>query len=381
MNPIIFKERKLNLLSKYLANRVAAGMCAQMSFGLLPSEAVGTIDLIDQFDKLFDMLNSSTATNPKKYGKVFTGSQNQLQFLEEIIYFLKCIKVIDNNGTYVKVKCFQCWQITIKGIIKLWKKLKSYNFSYLRTRRINQDCIENFFDSIRQQSGNSLNPTAIQFARAFKKLFSISFLKHPDTQNCAPDQDDMLNLIETLSSISSTVSEFAPSSTCTMLDIPNHDHYTMNLPKENAFRYVCRYLIKRCIEIHSCDTCETYVNKNKATLDNTTLYFSFRAYESNETISFGNLHVAIDDFCFYIHKLEEIFVKNFEKYCFQKNIGGYLFQLAQDIIFDPPCSHFPTIFLIKLFLRMRIYFTLLQHNKLCKGFDKKNRKLLNIQHL
>jgi len=72
-----------------------------MSVNLLPSEAIGTIDhLIDYFDKLFDILNSSNVTSTKKYEKIFI--ENELQFLEEMIYFLKCIKVIDNNGTYVK---------------------------------------------------------------------------------------------------------------------------------------------------------------------------------------------------------------------------------------------------------------------------------------
>ncbi|TGZ53786.1 THAP domain-containing protein 9 [Temnothorax longispinosus] len=382
IEPSGFQRTKVKLAVQVFSNPVAAGMCTHMSSGSLPSEAVGTIDLIDHFDKLFDILNSFTATNLKQYGKVFTGSETQFQFLEKIICFLKCIKVINKNGTYVKVKCFECWQITIKSTIKLWEILKCYNFPYLRTRRINQDCLENFFDSIRQQC-NSSNPTPIQFVRAFKKLFSITFLKHPDTQNYAPDEDDMLNLIGTPNSISSTVSEFVPSSTCTILEIPNPDYYTMNLPEKNAFKYVCGYLIKKCLEIHSCDTCIAYVNKNKAlddTLDDTT-YSSFRAYENNETNLFGNLHIASDDFSLYIYKLEEIFVKNLKKNCFQKNIGGYLFQLAQDIIFGPPCPHFPTIFLIKLFLRMRIYFILSEHNKSCKEINRKNRKLLNILHL
>lgn len=152
----------------------------------------------------------------------------------------------------------------------------------------------------------------------------------------------------------------------------------MDLSEENAFKYICGYLIKKCLEIHSCDTCIDYVNKSKATFDDTTLYSSFRAYENNETNMFGSLNVASDNFCLYIHKLEEIFVTNFEKNCFQKNIGGYLFQLVQGIIFE----HFATIFLIKLFLRMRIYYTLSEHNKSCKKENnRKNRKLINFVHL
>lgn len=44
----------------------------------LPTEAIGTIDLIDHFDKLFDILNSSTIASPKEYGKAFTGIEKEI---------------------------------------------------------------------------------------------------------------------------------------------------------------------------------------------------------------------------------------------------------------------------------------------------------------
>lgn len=66
-----------------------------------------------------------------------------------MLNFLKSIKVVKDNGSNVKVKCFECWQtITIKSIIEFWKILKNYNFSYIRTRRLNQDCIDIFFGSV-----------------------------------------------------------------------------------------------------------------------------------------------------------------------------------------------------------------------------------------
>lgn len=219
--------------------------------------------------------------------------------------------------------------------------------------------------------------------RAFKKLFSITFLKHSETQNCAPDIDAMLSAIGTSNIIDSTIHELTPTSTRIILDIPHHDYYTMDLPEENAFKYVCGFLIKKCSETHSCNICITQVNVNETALDDTTYLYSFyRAYQSNEENPFGKLHIlANNDFCQYVHQLEEIFVKNFETNCFQKNIGAYLFKLAQGVKFKPPCPNFPTTFLIKLFLRMRIYFTLSQHNKSCKRINSKYRKLFNILHL
>jgi len=223
IEPNNFLRMKVKYAVQIFSNHVAAGMCTQMSSGFLATKAVGTIDVIDHFDKLFDILNSPSIANPKEYGKVFTGSDKQIQFLEEMLSFLKCIKVINENGSYVNVKCFKCWQITIKSVMQLWKVLKSYNFPYLRTRRLNQDCLENFFGSIRQQ------------------LFGLKFLQHSDTQNCAPDADEMLNLYE---SHIDKCTEFIPSSVYKVLDIPTHDYLTMDLPEENVFKYVCGFLIK-----------------------------------------------------------------------------------------------------------------------------------------
>lgn len=70
-------------------SNVAADMCTQMSSGNLSSEAFGTIEFIDRFDTLFDILNSLSEINPKEYDKVFTGNKKQLNFLEETVQFLK----------------------------------------------------------------------------------------------------------------------------------------------------------------------------------------------------------------------------------------------------------------------------------------------------
>ena len=174
---------KVKYAAQIFSNRVAAGMCTQISSDFLPTEAVGTIDFIDHFDKLFDILNSSNVNNPKEYGKVFIGDK-QMQFLQNTLSFLKSIKVINDNNKYVKLKCFDCWQITIKSTIQLWTTLKNYNLPYLRIRRLNQDSVENFFGSVRKQGGNCLNPTPIQFKRAFKKLFNTKLLEYSETKLC-----------------------------------------------------------------------------------------------------------------------------------------------------------------------------------------------------
>ena len=73
--------------------------------------------------------------------------------------------------------------------------------------------------------------------------------KHSETQNCAPDNKDILNLIRTSNMKESTTLEFIPSAAHKILNIPNHDYYSMTLPEENTLKYVCGYLIKKCTAI------------------------------------------------------------------------------------------------------------------------------------
>lgn len=183
------------------------------------------------------------------------------------------------------------------------------------------------------------------------------------------------------SNVHFTDSEFNTTVTHKILDVPTHDYRSMDLPEQNAFKYVCGYLIKRCLAIHSCEACTDYINETTQILDNTTLYCSFRDYGSENGELFGALNIPSNQFCLYIHKLDEIFIKNFESNCYKKNIGAYLLSLVKDINFQSPCPDFPTNFLVKLFFRMRIYFALIQHNKACKGVGQHNRKMWNILHL
>lgn len=75
LQPNNFQRMKVKYAVQIFSNRVAAGMFSQMSCGVLSSEAVDTIDLIDYFNKLFDILNSSAEHNPKEYGQIYNGSK------------------------------------------------------------------------------------------------------------------------------------------------------------------------------------------------------------------------------------------------------------------------------------------------------------------
>jgi hypothetical protein len=83
-------------------------------------------------------------------------------------------------------------------MLLLWDKLKAIGFKYLFTRRLCQDAPENYFGSVRQQDGNSINPTAIQFKRAFKKLYAVDFLRMNWSNNLSKKLRNSYNAMKRL---------------------------------------------------------------------------------------------------------------------------------------------------------------------------------------
>lgn len=177
-------------ISTYIAN------------GYMDNSAVGTANMLEKFDHLFDILNASTTKTTNIYKHPYRGSKEQEGFLITMLDSLKGMKVLNETNAGKKdisrtFKSIGCFQITIKSIMELWNNLKT-NITSLRTRRLNQDCLENFFGKIRQQGGHSVNPTPAQFMSAFSRLSCMDLIDYVETFNCAADSDVLLleNIVE-----------------------------------------------------------------------------------------------------------------------------------------------------------------------------------------
>lgn len=350
------------------SNSIAAGLSAHITSGELPLETIGTMEFIHNFDQLFDILNSSASTKSNKdFGQAFTGSMHEMSFLQQTLDFLKSIKVVDRNGACVKsIKCFDRWQITINAIIQLWDVLKRYQFSSFCMRRLNQEGIERVFRSIRRQSGNRVRPTPILFTRAFKNLVSKHFLEHSSGGDSTVNGRKMLKRMASVSSPSasspsvSSLSNEVQSGVQIVLSVAatNYRDIDLRLPERSAFKRVCEFLLNECLRTHiNCDVCVAYATKEGSS--------------SNRDAS--------SSFNLYVSSLEDSFMRNFEKLSIEENLGAQMLQLAQQVEYKPPCPDFPVVLLVKLFLRMRIYFTLSRHNKICKGIEA--RSSLNVIQL
>ena len=93
VHPNNFAKMKVKLATQILSHTVAASICTHVSLDVLPQSAMGTAELISQFDSLFDSVNSSTLNSAKDLRRPITAKSNHVQFLNKTISFIKSLKV------------------------------------------------------------------------------------------------------------------------------------------------------------------------------------------------------------------------------------------------------------------------------------------------
>ena len=270
------------------------------------------------------------------------------------------------------MKCLNALQVTISGILQLWNNLHEASLLFLCTRRLNQDPLENFFGAIRQQEGNSDNPTPIQFCRAYRKLFYKTLLQQSSgncTEEIAQAGSDRKATSESISDVEPFVME-------------ESDFRELNIAENpvgaNAITYVAGYLITKCLKKHECNTCaSSLINP---TLDSTDkLFCYFKGYES-PTKTYGGLTVPNDAFIEYVTKIENKMVNGFSEVMCNEGVSKALArQLSLFVV--QQCHEFPSKYLLMLFVRVRIYYILKFGNRELSSGKKKNRKYFKVQHL
>lgn len=84
------------------------------------------------------------------------------------------------------------------------------------------------------------------------------------------------------------------------------EYQTLDLIEKNSVRYICGYLICKCLSKHSCTVCEDY------SIDHVELEDSAISCFFKVKVPFSNLKMS-HNFIFYISYLEVIFNNDFER--------------------------------------------------------------------
>ncbi|KAJ3656018.1 hypothetical protein Zmor_015123 [Zophobas morio] len=381
VRPQAFQKMKVKLASQLFSRHVANGMATEIEVKSLPEEATSTMIFIHNMNNLFDLLNSSKKTSFEKeiFKNMFRGEDYQLNLLNKMLIFFKTVQVLNSVNREVTntIKSLHCWRITIKSTILLQKELNKS----ICTRRLNQDCLENFFGAVRQQGGNCFNPTPVQFKRAFKKLFSMQFLQHSEGANSCNDFASMLVAIESKERnqcqiINSILSRTTSAHKSVEVDTTDYRHLDMG--EQNSLSYVCGYLIKKCLMKHTCDTCSNFAVACKVLTDDK-LLCHFNAFDDDAP--FGNLKMPDEAFIFYIATLEKQFASLFSINSILPSCGQNIKAALAAVPIPHPCEQFPHDYLLSLFVRMRIFYSIKLINKQLLSAPKRNRKLAILTHL
>ena len=170
------------------------------------------------------------------------------------------------------------------------------------------------------------------------------------------------------------------------LEVDVHDYKTClqsNIIGMNAVTYVTGYVLKKCFLKHSCDICQNALIKQE--LDSSTqLLCSFKAYEETKEKPFGGLISPSQAFTDYVLGLKAKFMIEFENNVSKFEIGKYLLSKLPKFPLQLGCPSFPSLYLSRLFLSMRIHYALKFSNRelySANRKNKKNRKYVKVSHL
>ena len=216
-----------------------------------------TIEFLQQFDRLFDVLNSRNpiAKNYKAPLKV-TNINKWMPFLVETRMYIIQLKNADGlSMTKTRRKtAFIGFIMAIDSVIALFNRLvlqPQPRVKYLLTYKLSQDFLELFFGCIRAKGGFNNNPTARQFVASYKRLL-VRHEIETTTGNCCE-----LQHIPILSFDNAQYSSKPNEATVTNLvdchDTP--DVTALSQYVENAVSYIAGYVIRNVSKNMTCETC------------------------------------------------------------------------------------------------------------------------------
>lgn len=384
VKPNNFQKMRVKLAAHVLSRTVASAINTYVDLNLIEVAARDTADFVNKINNLFDLLNSSTLRSPNKYKRAFCGKDYQIKFLEEMLTFFSNLKLVRSDGQKDVTKIMNFihgFQVSIKSLLQVHEDLKSAEIKFIFTRRLNQDCLENFFGKVRQAGGNCQEPTCRQLTIAFNKMFITNILKKPQNTNCDQDFDSLLmkpddcQIFNTPSQVSQSDDVTAPE-----LTVGTND-YQFDLPEKNGLLYVSGYLYKKCLENHKCDKIKLYVNRSEqpVNMSKDSLFCHYKDFNEGSVRS-GFLIIPPDNFVAFVETLEKKFREYFDLDINIVNVGNDILKRVQDCKFNMPCDCFPIDYLKRLFIRFRIYHSIKRYNKLlkCKNYKKKIFRVSNL---
>jgi len=162
------------------------------------------------------------------------------------------------------------------------------------------------------------------------------------------------------------------------IPIDDHDYRQKDIVEDNAFYYICGYLMSKSLKKHSCDICKTFA-KDIDNCDNTRYYTLFRALKSTEENIYDGLCVPNQIFVTYIEHLDNIFFTHLRTLILNDSVLCTMIPFLESVPCPHPCVHFSKNYFLTLYARVRLYFVLKFANRRFKS-QERYKKIIILSH-
>jgi hypothetical protein len=158
----------------------------------MDSRCLSTAAFVKEVDTLFDSF-SCVASN-RDHHKVLrcrlSSKSKHLEHWQNAARKIKSWTFLSKEGEPIRPPPSQTgWLVSIAAVQHVWRRVnEKKNFTYLETRNLNQDALENTFGAIRLHCGSNNNPTVGQFVGALKTDI-ISGLAYRGLRDCNCEDD------------------------------------------------------------------------------------------------------------------------------------------------------------------------------------------------
>ena len=384
-----FAAMRVRLATQVFSHSVAAGIYTHVSLGALVVDAEYTADFVEMVDGLFDCFNAGNLNNAKELRRALTPSSAHWDHLSKAKSAFNTIQVL---GCKSKVPCISGFVLSINCLQHMFSSLhEKLGISFLLSNRLNQDCLENHFATIRGRGGFRDSPTPDAFAATFRQVLVHHLISPPKGSNCADDMTDFLLRLEDVNR-QQTMSTSDSTSTCVILPISQVElsvtESDITELEVSSLTYVTGYVCKTVLQNHDCKLCTSmllFECQNKKDLP---VFFQFKLYDNCTASSLFSPSQFILDV---VQKCQTVFSDTFEQYKHRRGVLGRLFDFCSAEIRKikavtelSECGTETVDKVIALFLRVLLYHNIKLLNRVplnkTAGTGKKNRKAHRVMH-
>lgn len=323
----------VKLATQTLSHSVAAGICVYSSIGGLPKDAAFTADFVGEMNSLFDSLNSKTIYSSTEYGGAVTSKSKHVEFWKEKLNFVKSWHIVnERTGKKLVPPCQKGWILTINSVIQIWEHISSC-FDFLLTNRLNQDCLENTFSSLRRRGGFRDNPNPFHFHSAIKSQMIHTMIKRSSSSNCEDDNSTVLLELSNCSSNTMLQDNFEvsdkPISSSNIKEFLPNFNADISIYDENVLAYVSGFIANNILKNSNCEICKNMLLGSKD-VDMKKLLLYFKEFKETEYGLKWPSNCLLDT----IKILSDIFYSEIDHLLFKNNIGDNLYHKMSIVNFE-----------------------------------------------